>query len=70
MKRKYRIRMDTINEGRMNAFQKKRADEGRSAFKRAVAINESNEVTVPRKLLRGPVGGPWWLFRPLKGAEA
>jgi hypothetical protein len=67
-----RNRQDTRNEGALLEFRKKRSREGRAALRMATNANEAIGVVCDdeRVILRGPVGGPKWLFRVKKKSEA
>jgi hypothetical protein len=55
-----RLRVDARGTGQLALYQGRRDREGRTALAIAQRLNE---VEPPRRILRGPVGGPWWLFR-------
>jgi hypothetical protein len=70
--KRIRNRQDTRNEGALLESRKKRAREGRAALRMATNANEALGVVSDdeRVILRGPVGGPKWLFRVKKKSEA
>ncbi len=62
--KRIRLRKDAINQGAFSVFEQRRREEGRSAFTRAVSINDDADVVEDRRqITTGPVGGPWWLFK-------
>ena len=67
-----RNRQDTRNEGALCEFRKKRSREGRAALRMATNANEALGVLSDdeRVILRGPVGGPAWLFKAKRKSEA
>jgi hypothetical protein len=70
--KRIRNRQDTRNEGALLEFRKKRSREGRAALRIAINVNESLDVVGDdeRVILRGPVGGPKWLFRVKRKSES
>ena len=52
--------------------RKKRSREGRAALRMATNANEALDVVSDdeRVILRGPVGGPKWLFKAKKKSES
>ena len=70
--KRIRNRQDALNQGVLLEFRKKRSREGRAALRIAINVNESLDVVSDdeRVILRGPVGGPAWLFRVKKKSEA
>ena len=70
--KRIRNRQDTRNEGALCEFRKKRSREGRAALRMAANANEALGVVSDdeRVILRGPVGGPKWLFKTKKRSEA
>jgi hypothetical protein len=70
--KRIRNRQDTRNEGALLEFRKKRSREGRAALQMATNANEALGVVSDdeRVILRGPVGGPKWLFRAKKKSES
>ena len=69
--KRIRNRQDTRNEGALLEFRKKRSREGRAALRMATNANEALGVLCDdeRVILRGPVGGPKWLFKAKKKSE-
>ena len=67
-----RNKQDTRNKGAILESRKKLSREGRAALRIAINVNESLDVVSDdeRVILRGPVGGPKWLFRVKKKSEA
>ena len=67
-----RNRKDTRNQGALLEFRNKRAREGRAALRMATNANEALGIVCDdeRVILRGPVGGPKWLFKAKKKSEA
>jgi hypothetical protein len=63
--RQARLWVNVRGTGSMAAFQAIRDREVRIALDIAQKLNDSDE---PRRILKGPVGGPWWLFKAVKGA--
>jgi hypothetical protein len=55
-----RLWVNVRGTGSMAAYQAIRDREGRTALNIAQKLNEQEQ---PRRILKGPVGGPWWLFR-------
>jgi hypothetical protein len=70
--KRIRNRQDTRNEGALLEFRKKRMSEGRAALRMAMNVNETLGVLSDdeRVILRGPVGGPAWLFKVKKKSES
>jgi len=70
--KRIRNRQDTRNEGALLEFRKKRSLEGRAALRMATNANEALGFMSDdaRVILRGPVGGPSWLFKAKKKSEA
>jgi len=67
-----RNKQDTRNEGALCEFSKRRSREGRAALRMAANVNEALGLVCDdeRVILRGPVGGPRWLFNLKKKSEA
>ena len=70
--KRIRNRQDTRGQGLPLEFRKKRAHEGRAALHMATNANEVLGVVSDddRVILRGPVGGPGWLFKAKKKSES
>ncbi len=70
--KRIRNRQDTRNQGALLEFRKKRSSEGRAALRMATNANEALGVVCDdeRVILRGPVGGPMWLFKAKKKSES
>ena len=70
--KRIRNRQDALNQGVLLEFRKKRSREGRAALRIAINVNETLDVVSDdeRVILRGPVGGPKWLFKAKKKSEA
>jgi hypothetical protein len=70
--KRIRNRQDTRNEGALLEFRKKRSREGRAALRMATNANEALGVMSDdeRVILRGPIGGPKWLFKAKKKSES
>ena len=70
--KRIRNRQDARNQGALLEFRKKRSREGRAALLMATNANEALGVVSDdeRVILRGPVGGPKWLFKAKNKSEA
>ena len=70
--KRIRNQQDTRNDGALLEFRKKRSREGRSALRMATNANEALGAVCDdeRVILRGPVGGPRWLFKVDKKSES
>ena len=70
--KRIRNRQDTRNKGALIEFRKKRSREGRAALRMATNANEALGVFSDdeRLILRGPVGGPRWLFKVYRKSES
>jgi hypothetical protein len=62
--KRIRLRQDALNQGAFSVFQQRRRDDGRSALRLAIGLNETLElVSDRREIITGPVGAPRWLFK-------